>query len=128
MKREIIISKELPLSGFPISPAVKVGNFVFLSGTGGVNPKTKKIDGKTIEEQTRQALKNCDTLLKTAGASLNDVVSVIVLLWNPNHFDRMNKVYAEFFSKDPPARTVARLGGKVPNLLVSIMMTAVITE
>jgi 2-iminobutanoate/2-iminopropanoate deaminase len=129
MKKEIITVQDSPIpKGIPISPAVKVGNFVFLSGTAGVNPKTHKIDGKTIEAQTSQALRNCDSVLKAAGASLKDVASVIVLLKNPNHFDRMNREYAKFFPNDPPARTVARLGGKLPNLLVSIMMTAIITN
>jgi 2-iminobutanoate/2-iminopropanoate deaminase len=65
-------------------------------------------------------------ILKSGGASLEDVEQVVVLLKNPQEFDSMNKAYSKFFSKDQPARAVAKLGVDLPNILVSVMMTAVI--
>jgi enamine deaminase RidA (YjgF/YER057c/UK114 family) len=67
-------------------------------------------------------------MLKAGGASLKDVVRVMVLLRHPKDFDAMNKVYATYFRKDPPARTVVKIGAHLPKALISIMMTAVLTD
>ena len=77
-----------------------------------------------FSQQTRQALRNCDAVLRAAGASLDDAVMVTVLLAHPEDFDGMNEAYAEVFANDPPARAVGRLGPKLPGILVSILMTA----
>ncbi len=93
-----------------------------------MNPKTLRVEGKNIEEQTRDAIKNCKEVLRAAGATLDDVVRVVVLLKNPKDFDNMNREYAKHFPKDPPSRTVVRIGANMPNVLISIMMDAVITK
>jgi 2-iminobutanoate/2-iminopropanoate deaminase len=124
MKREIIHSDEVP--GSPLySQAVKVGNTVFLSGIVGFNPLTKKVDAPTIEDQTNLAIQNCERILRAARASLADVVQVTVLLREPSHFERMNAAYSKHFPTNPPTRAVAKLGVDLPQVLVSIMMTAV---
>jgi 2-iminobutanoate/2-iminopropanoate deaminase len=123
MVKQIIKTSELPESPF-YSHAVKAGGFVYLSGFVGINPRTKKIEADTIEAQTQQAIQNCEIVLRTAGSKLEDVVQVIVLLRDPADFDAMNKAYSKYFRKDPPARAVAKLGVKLPNVKVSIMMTA----
>jgi enamine deaminase RidA (YjgF/YER057c/UK114 family) len=63
-------------------------------------------------------------VLSAAGASLDDVVEVGVLLADPDDFAEMNVAYAELFPHEPPARYVARLGANVPGILVSVRMTA----
>ena len=85
---------------------------------------TGKLAGSTIQEQTRQALTNCEAILRAAGATLGDVVEVGVLLTNPMDFAGMNDEYARWFSVDPPTRYVVKLGVEIPDLLVSIRMTA----
>ena len=65
-------------------------------------------------------------LAVVAGASLDDVVEVGVLLSDPDDFAGMNEEYARWFPTDPPARYAARLGARIPGLLVSIRMTAII--
>jgi 2-iminobutanoate/2-iminopropanoate deaminase len=84
------------------------------------------VETKTIEEQTERAIRNCELILGKGGASLKDVVQVIVLLKNSQDFDSMNMAYSKIFSKNPPTRAVAKLGVDLPNILVSIMMTAVL--
>ena len=127
MKREIIHTDQVPGSTL-YSHAVKVGNTVFLSGIVGFNPLTKKVDAPTIEEQTNLAIQNCSSILRAAKASLDDVVQVTVLLKDSSHFDRMNAAYSKHFPTNPPARAVTKLGVDLPNILVSIMMTAVILD
>lgn len=80
--------------------------------------------GPTIQEQTRQALSNCQAILQAAGATLDDVVEVGVLLTDPTDFAGMNEEYATWFPANPPTRSVAKLGVEIPGVLVSVRMTA----
>jgi 2-iminobutanoate/2-iminopropanoate deaminase len=122
--REIVHTPQVP--GSPLfSQAVKAGAHVYVSGLVGVDTATGNLAGPTIQEQTRQALANCQAVLQAAGATLADVVEVGVLLTNPQDFAGMNEEYARWFPSDPPARSVARLGVELPGILVSIRMTAV---
>ena len=125
MTRQIIRASDAPSSRL-FSQAIKAGNTVYLSGIVGIDPKTNQLAGSTIQEQTRQALFNCENILRSAGATLTDVVEVLVLLTRPADFAGPNEEYAKFFPTDPPTRAVAKLGVELPNVLVSIKMTAVI--
>ena len=123
MPRQIISTPNAPSSPL-YSQAVRAGSQVFVSGTTGIDPSTGQMAGDTIQAQTRQALLNCEAVLRAAGASLDDVAEVGVLLADPDDFAGMNEEYARWFPTDPPARYAARLGPVVPGLLVSIRMTA----
>jgi 2-iminobutanoate/2-iminopropanoate deaminase len=127
MKREIIRSAEAPSSPL-YSQAVKVGPTIYVTGVPGIDPKTRKVAGPTIQDQTRQALINCENILRAGGAKLTDVVEVQGLLARPEDFSGFNEVYAQFFPQDPPVRSVARLGPDLGEILISIRMTAVVTE
>ena len=127
MERKVIHSSGAPSSPL-YSQGVKAGNLLFLSGFVGMNPETKKLAGETIVEQTRQAIRNCESVLNSAGAGLGDVVQVIALLSEPADFDGMNQEYAKFFPNDPPARMVAKLGVVLPQVKVSLAMTAVLSD
>jgi 2-iminobutanoate/2-iminopropanoate deaminase len=123
--RQIIRTSDAPTSAL-FSQAIRVGSTVYLSGIAGIDPKTNQLAGSTIQEQTRQALINCENILRAAGAELDNVVEVHVLLARPRDFTGLNEEYAKFFPADPPTRAVAKLGVELPNLLVSIKMTAVL--
>jgi 2-iminobutanoate/2-iminopropanoate deaminase len=124
MTRQIIRTSDAPNSPL-FSQAIKAGNTVYVSGIVGIDPKTNQLAGSTIQEQTRQALVNCQNILRSAGAALTDVVEVLVLLTRPGDFAGLNED-AKFFPTDPPTRAVAKLGVELPNVLVSIKMTAVL--
>jgi reactive intermediate/imine deaminase len=126
MPRQIITSPNVPSSPL-FSQGVKAGPFVFVSGIVGIDPKTGGLAGDTIQEQTRQALTNCQAILEAGGATLDDVVEVGILLTEPADFAGLNEEYARWFPTDPPTRYVAKLGVDVPGLLVSIRMTAFTT-
>jgi len=121
--REIINTPNAPASPL-YSQAVKAGPHIYLSGLVGIDVTTGNLAGPTIQEQTRQALSNCEAILRAAGATLEDVVEVGVLLTNPADFAGMNDAYASWFPAEPPTRYVAKLGVEIPNVLVSIRMTA----
>jgi len=124
MPRQIITTANAPGSPF-YSQGVKAGPHVLVSGIVGIDPSTGSLAGDTIQDQTRQALTNCEAILR-AGASLDDVIEVGVLLTNPADFAGLNEEYARWFPSGPPTRYVAKLGVEVPGLLVSIRMTAFI--
>src|SRR3954467_11703113 len=119
MKRQVIHVPDAPSSPL-YSQAIKVGPTIYVTGTLGIDPKTSQPAGATIQEQTRQALVNCQAILRAAGAELGNVVEVQVLLARPQDFAGLNEEYAKFFPTDPPTRTTSRLGPELPNLLVSI--------
>jgi 2-iminobutanoate/2-iminopropanoate deaminase len=121
--REVIETPDAPSSPL-YSQAVKAGSFVFVSGMTGTDVTTGALAGSTIQEQTRQALANCDAVLRAAGASLDDVVEVGVLLTDPSDFAGLNEEYAKWFPAAPPTRYVTKLGVELPNVLVSIRVTA----
>ena len=127
MLKQIIRTSAAPVSPL-FSQAIKIGTTIYVSGIVGVDPKTGQPAGSTVQEQTRQALVNCESILKAAGATRGDVVDVHVLISRPGDFAGMNEEYAKFFPNDPPARAVSRLGPELPNVLVSIKMTAVLGE
>lgn len=123
MPRQIITTANAPSSPL-FSQGVRAGSHVFISGTTGIDPSTGRMAGDTIQDQTRQALANCEAVLREVGATLDDVVEVGVLLTDPNDFAGMNEEYARWFASNPPARYAAKLGAEIPGLLVSIRMTA----
>ena len=120
--REVISTPDAPASPL-YGQAVRAGGHVYVSGTVGLDVTTGALAG-TIEEQTRQALANCETILRAAGATMDDVVEVGILLTNPADFAAMNAEYATWFPAEPPTRYVAKLGVELPGILVSIRMTA----
>ncbi|WP_431278655.1 RidA family protein [Leifsonia poae] len=125
--REVISTPDAPSSPF-FSQGVKAGGHIYVSGLVGVDVRTGKPAGPTIQEQTRQALANCQVVLAAAGATLDDVVEVGILLSDPDDFPGMNEEYRSWFPTDPPSRYAAKLGAVIPGVLISIRMTAYVGE
>jgi 2-iminobutanoate/2-iminopropanoate deaminase len=123
MNRQIISTETAPSSPL-YSQGVRVGSTIYVSGTVGIDPSTGELAGSSIQDQTRQALRNCEAILRAAGSTLSDATLVTVLLAQPDDFAGMNEAYAEVLGGVLPARAVARLGPELPGILVSIMMTA----
>ena len=123
--REVISTAEAPSSPL-YSQGVKAGEYVHVSGMVGVDVRTGNLAGPTIQEQTRQALTNCRAVLHAAGATMEDVVEVGVLLADPAEFAGMNDEYATWFPAEPPTRYVAKLGVEIPGVLVSIRLSALL--
>ncbi len=93
-------------SHVPLSPAVRAGDFVFVSGQVPVDEDGKVVPGGVAAE-TRQVLKNIRKCLQMAGCDLSDVVKTTVWLRDRDDFASFNEAYAEFFHANPPARSTA---------------------
>ena len=103
-----------PATGLPYSPGILVNDTLYLSGQLGRDPQTAKLVPGGIEAETRQVLANLREVLRAADMDFADVVSVTAFLADFNDFDAYNKVYRDFFPKDPPAR--ATVGASALNL------------
>lgn len=101
MKKQVFGTSHVPLS-----PAVRAGDFVYVSGQVPVDAQGNIVQGG-IKEQTRQVLENVKAALALAGATLDEVVKTTVWLEDARDFGGFNQVYATFFAKEPPARTTA---------------------
>jgi 2-iminobutanoate/2-iminopropanoate deaminase len=119
---------DYPAVHSPYSHAVVANGFVFVSGQISVRPGggPTEIVGDTMQEQTRQCLRNVQAILKASGSSLDRVVKVTVLLARPELYKEMNEAYAEFFPNAKPARAMVRFGADIPGVLVSIEAIALV--
>ncbi len=125
-KKEIIQSKHAPQPIGPYSAAVRYGNIVYTAGQIGIDPQTGEIVPGGIEAETRQVLINLQNLLAAAGASLDQVVKTTVFLHDMNEFAMMNRVYAEFFEKDFPARSTVQVSALPKGAAVEIEAVAIV--
>ena len=104
----------------PYSPAVRAGDFIFVSGQVPVDPSTQQLVTSGISQETRQVLSNIRHILEGCGASLRDVVKCNVYLADAQDFKAMNEVYAEFFGEAKPARTTVVTAFALPDISVEI--------
>jgi len=107
----------------------RAGDFIFVTGTGPLDPVTGKLVGDDIERQTEQTVDNIAAVLSAEGASLSDVVKVNVHLSDTGLFARYNAVYAKRFSKPYPVRTTVGSDlGHTPGMLIEIDCVAYLEE
>jgi 2-iminobutanoate/2-iminopropanoate deaminase len=109
LTREVISSKSTldptKIFDIPVSTAIRVGDLIFCAGQVSVDPQTGEPELGTVESETRKVLENLRIVLESAGSSLQRVVKTTVFLADLGEFEAMNRVYREFFPKDPPARS-----------------------
>jgi 2-iminobutanoate/2-iminopropanoate deaminase len=110
----------------PYSQGIIANGFVFVAGEKGVDPKTGKIVPGGIEPETRQTLENIKAILEAAGSSFDFAVSAFVHMTNLDDFKTMNKVFAEYFKKDPPGRTTVEVQRLPAGAQVEITVIAVV--
>ncbi len=109
----------------PYSQAVRAGGLLFVSGQPGVDPSTGEAAGSSFAAQARQAFQNLEAVLRAGGSQLSLVVSTTVLVTDISNFAEINRLFAEFFSENPPARMTMQV--PLPKgLLISIGCVAVV--
>ena len=119
--RKIVSTDKAPAAIGPYSQANIFGDFVFTSGQVPLDPATGDMVGTTIEEQTRQVFKNMKAILETAGSSLDKVLKTTVFIKNMNDFEKMNEIYAEFFTEGSyPSRSAVEVARLPKDVLVEI--------
>ena len=124
MSRQIVFTSNAARPPPTYSQAVRAAGLIFVSGTAPQDPQTGALVGSTIQEQTRQCLKNIAAILEAAGSSLERVVSATVVLADEEDFQGMNEEWLRWFPSQPPARQGAKMPVRVAGLRVSIAAIA----
>src|SRR3954465_11412439 len=101
----ITIGGDAPTPAGAYSPAITTRPFLYVSGQVPRDPRTGETIGATVEEQTKQCVKNLEAVLAAGGARLEDVVSVLVHLADPDLWTAFNGTYKELMPKPYPTRT-----------------------
>ena len=120
---KMIETKNAPAAIGPYSQARISGNLLFTSGQLGLDPVTNTLP-ETVEDQTRQSLKNIRAILDEAGFQKEDVVKTTVFLKNMSDFAVVNGIYAEFFGDHKPARSCVEVAQLPKGGLVEIEVIA----
>ena len=120
--KKIVQPKEFP-TGRPFSPGILVGNTLYIAGQTGSNLKTGEIPAD-FEAEVRQTLDNIGLVLKEAGMSFDNAVTVQVYLTDMTLFPRMNTVYTTYFKEPRPARTTVGVAKLVGTAKIEITVTA----
>jgi len=128
MAKTIITTNKAPAAVGPYSQGVRAGELIFTAGQAGLDPTTGRLVEGGIEAQTRQTLENLSSILQAAGSSLSQVVKTTVFLKDITDFQAMNRVYAEFFGDDPPARSTVQVAALPLGALVEIEAVAVVED
>jgi 2-iminobutanoate/2-iminopropanoate deaminase len=108
------------------TPAVRAGDFLFLSGQVPTDPETGEVVGADVAAQTHKVLDRIEALLVHAGASLSDVVSVTAYLADINDWDAFNDAYKSRLTTPYPARTT--VGAGLHGFLVEISVIAYVKQ
>lgn len=128
MSPKIIYTKQAPEAIGPYSQAIGFEKLIFTSGQLPLDPKTGEIVSGGIEAQTRQSILNLQSILKEGGSDLSQVLKTTVLLSDMNNFDAMNKVYAEFFTGNFPARSAVQVARLPMDAMVEIEVVAFLSN
>lgn len=119
MQKEIISTPNAPAAIGPYSQGIKIGDMVFTSGQMPVNPATGELVTE-IKAATKQSLENVKAILEEAGTSLDKVVKVVVFIKDMNDFAKVNEVYGQYFTENPPARSCVEVARLPKDCLVEI--------
>jgi 2-iminobutanoate/2-iminopropanoate deaminase len=126
--KQVITADTAPKAIGPYSQAIKIknGEIIFTAGQLGIDPASGNVVDDGIAAETRQALKNVQAILTAAGSDMEQVIKTTVFLKDLNDFAAMNAVYAEFFPKNPPARSTIQVARLPKDGLVEIEAIALV--
>jgi 2-iminobutanoate/2-iminopropanoate deaminase len=113
----------------PYSHIAKVGSFITIGGTAGVDPASGELAGPDVFSQTKRILESFRVMLESVGSDLNHVVHVNVFLKDVRDFEEMNRAYVQTMEEHRPARTVIGVNDlPKPGALLTMNLTAVVRE
>lgn len=102
--REVVATDRAPQAIGPYSQAIRAGGLIWVSGQIPLDPVSGELVRGEVEAQTRRVLANLQGILEAAGSSMDHVIRATVWLTDMGQFEAVNRVYAEAFPNDPPAR------------------------
>jgi len=121
---QMIYTDKAPKAIGPYSQAIKYENFVFISGQIAIDPDTQEFIGGDIETQTKRVMENIKAILEEAGLNFNHVIKTTIYLKNLSDFDKVNKIYGEYFTEHKPARATVEVSNLPKGALIEIEVIA----
>lgn len=124
--KTIIQTSKAPAPIGPYNQAVKFNNTLYTSGQIAFNPETNELVLGTIEEETRQVMKNLEAVLEAAGMGFEQVVKTTIFISDMDNFGRINAIYGEYFSEEKaPARETVEVARLPKDVNVEISMIVI---
>ncbi|RUM46405.1 MAG: reactive intermediate/imine deaminase [Hydrogenothermus sp.] len=117
---QMIYTDKAPKAIGPYSQAVKYENLIFISGQIAIDPNTQEFIGGDIETQTKRVMENIKAILEEAGLNFNHIIKTTIYLKNLEDFDKVNKIYGEYFTEHKPARATVEVSNLPKGALVEI--------
>ncbi len=121
--KKIINTVNAPAAIGPYSQGVIIGDLVYTSGQLPINPQTKVMESE-IKSATKQSLENCKAILESAGTNLDNVIKTMVFVKDLKDFALVNEVYAEYFTKNFPARSCVQVSKLPLDAMIEIEVIA----
>ena len=121
---QMIYTDKAPKAIGPYSQAIKYENFVFISGQIAIDPDTQEFIGGDIETQTKRVMENIKAILEEAGLNFNHVIKTTIYLKNLSDFDKVNKIYGEYFTEHKPTRATVEVSNLPKGALIEIEVIA----
>ncbi len=125
MSKSVVYSKNAPEPIGPYSQAIQAGNMLFISGQIAIDPSTGNIDKADIQKETTQVMKNLQEILKAAGMNFSHVVKSTIFLKDMNNFPKVNEIYGQYFTEQPPARETVEVSRLPKDVNVEISCIAI---
>lgn len=113
MAKKIIYTADAPAPIGSYSQAVQSGNTLFVSGQIAIDPASGDLVTSSIEDETKQVMKNLQAILTAAGMDFSNVIKCSIFLQDMNNFPKVNEIYGQYFQTDPPARETVEVA-KLP--------------
>ena len=108
--KQVISTSDAPQNDVPYSQGILTGDFLFVSGQGPADPETGEHAEGGVQVQAEQTLENLQSIVESAGGSLDNIVKATVYLDDMDDYDAVNEVYGEYFDSEPPARVCIEAG------------------
>jgi 2-iminobutanoate/2-iminopropanoate deaminase len=125
MEREIMTIPGIAKPGLPFNHVVRADRFLFLTSQLSVDLKTGIIQKGNIVEQTQRSLDNIKFLLASCGATMDDIVKVVIYMRNLKDFNKVNEIYSQYFTKgNEPARVTMQAISPIESVDIEIEIIA----
>jgi 2-iminobutanoate/2-iminopropanoate deaminase len=127
--KTIVNSKSAPAAIGPYSQAIVIdgpAKMMYLSGQIALDPNTGQLVGGGVEAETKQVMKNIESVLKEKGVRFEHVVKTTIFLTDLNDFAIVNQIYGSHFRQDPPARSTVQVAALPRGAKVEIECTALL--
>lgn len=128
IKKQSITPKKGPKTLGPYSPAIKLGDFVFVSGQLPINAATEEVVEGGIRKQAAQVFENIEMVLKESNLTLRQVVKTTIFLKNLEDFNSVNQIYALYFTSPYPARSCVEVSALPKDALIEVECIAYDTK